>query len=212
MEISWYGLSCFRLSERQHATVLTDPYDGAKVGLPALKAKADVVTISHAAAGHSYTQGITGFEHALDGPGEYEIGNVFITGIATPSENGAAPNVIYLFDFQGFKVAHLGDMISVPSQAQIEDLEMVNVLLVPVGGGNSLNAAKAAEIVSMIEPEIVIPMHYQRPGLKLDLEPVERFLAEMGVTDVQEESSLRISAGSTPEETQVVLLTPRGES
>ena len=212
MEISWYGLSCFRLSERQHASVITDPYDGAKVGLPALKTKADVVTMSHASAGHNFAKGISGHTHALNGPGEYEIGNVFITGIATSADNGAAPNVVYLFDFQGFKVAHLGDMINVPSQSQIEDLEMVNVLLVPVGGGNSLNAAKAAEIVSMIEPNIVIPMHYQRPGLKLELEPVDRFLAEMGVTDIQEESSLRISSSSLPEETQVVLLVPRGES
>ena len=211
MEISWFGLSCFRLSERRHASVMTDPYNGSKVGLSAIKAKADVVTVSHAAPGHDYTKAISGNSHTLVGPGEYEIGNVFITGIATPRDNGDSRNMIYLFDFQGLKVAHLGDIVNVPTQSQIEALELVNVLLVPVGGGGSLNAAKAAEIVSMLEPNLVIPMHYQQPGLNLELEPVDKFLAEMGATDVPQENSLRLSTSSLPEESQVVLLNAKGD-
>jgi L-ascorbate metabolism protein UlaG (beta-lactamase superfamily) len=145
----------------------------------------------------------------LTGPGEFEIGGVFITGIATTEEPEATENVLYLFDYGGLTVAHLGDMAKVPTQTQIEALEQVNVLLVPVGGGNSLNAAQASEIVSMLEPSIVIPMHYKIPGLKLKLEGVERFLNEMGVSAPEKESTLKISTGSLPEETRVVLLTPR---
>lgn len=113
MEITWYGLSCFRLSERKHATVVTDPYNG-KLGLPGLKLKADVVTISHDAAGHNYAEGIAGTQHTLIGPGEYEIGNVFITGIVTRSTARANHNVIYLFDYDGLKIAHLGDLDECP--------------------------------------------------------------------------------------------------
>jgi L-ascorbate metabolism protein UlaG (beta-lactamase superfamily) len=208
MELTWYGLSCFRLVERKYASIITDPYSPT-LGLGELKLKADVVTVSHDASGHNYTRGVGGSEHVLNGPGEYEIGGVFITGIATNGKNAEQRNIIYLFDFDGLTVAHLGDMSEVPSQKQIEALELVNVLLVPVGGGSSLNAAKASELVSMLEPNIVIPMHYQLPKLGVKLEEVDRFLKEMGATDAKEESSLKVNAGSFPEETEVVLLTPK---
>jgi L-ascorbate metabolism protein UlaG (beta-lactamase superfamily) len=208
MELTWYGLSCFRMSERGQAAVVTDPYE-SNVGLPPLKLRADVVTVSHNAPGHNHIQAVAGCRHALTGPGEYEIGGVFITGIATGQEARTTRNVLYLFDFNGLTVAHLGDMDKVPSQTQIEALEQVNVLLVPVGGGNSLNAAQAAELVSMLEPNIVVPMHYKIDGLNLPLDSVERFLKEMGVTESGAETSLKVTASSLPEETQVALLTPR---
>jgi L-ascorbate metabolism protein UlaG (beta-lactamase superfamily) len=208
MEITWYGLSCFRLTERKHATIVTDPYNG-KLGLPQLKLKSDVVTISHDAKGHNYGTAISGKTHTLTGPGEYEIGNVFITSIITDNSEEAKRNILFMFDFDGVTVAHLGDMNTVPKQAQIEALEQVNVLLVPVGGGNSLNAAQASELVSMLEPNIVIPMHYALPGLKVDLEGVDRFLKEMGVTEPTEESTLKISKGNLPEETETVILIPK---
>ena len=208
MEITWYGLSCFRITERKHATVVTDPYNG-KLGLPALKLKSDVITISHNAAGHNDVKSVSGWEHALDGPGEYEIGSVFFTGIKTNHTAESSRNVLFMFDYGGLTVAHLGDMKKVPSQTQIDALEQVNILLVPVGGGNSLNAAQAAELVSMLEPNIVIPMHYQIPGLKLELETVDRFLKEMGVSEPKEEDSLKISSSNLPEETETVILTPK---
>ncbi len=208
MEITWYGLSCFRITERKHATVVTDPFHPT-LGLPPLKLKGDVITISHEAKGHSYIEGVSGQQHVLRGPGEYEMGSVFITGIATPAEAGATQNVIYLFDYDGMTVAHLGDMQKVPSQTQIEALEEVGVLLLPVGGGKSLNAAQASELVSMLEPNIVVPMHYQLPGLGVDLNAVERFLKEMGVTEPKQDTSLKVAPGSLPEETEIVLLVPR---
>ena len=208
MELTWYGLSCFRITERRYATVITDPY-GAKLGLPALKLRGDVVTISHDARGHSNASAVTTTHRVLDGPGEYEIGGVFITGIATFAEKTEVRNVIYVFDYEGLTVAHLGDLNHVPTQKQIEALEEVSILLVPVGGGAGLNAAQASEVVSMVEPNIVVPMHYGLPALKLELETVDRFLKEMGVTDVKEESSLKITSGSLPEETETVILIPK---
>ncbi len=209
MEIHWYGMSCFRITERKHATIVTDPYTTG-LGLAELKLKGDVVTISHDAPGHNYSPAVSGVEHVLNGPGEYEIGSVFITGIATPSRDRKFNNVIYVFDYDGLTVAHLGDIGDVPSQKQIEDLELVNVLLVPVGGGSSLNAARAAELVSMIEPNIVIPMHYHLPGLKTKLDPLDKFLKEMGATDVKEETSFKAtSVEGLPEGTEVVILSSK---
>lgn len=208
MEITWYGLSCFRLVERKHATVVTDPYSKT-IGLPELKLRADVITISHKAKGHSNVSAVSGSKQVLDGPGEYEIGGVFITAISTYRKSNADRNILYVFDMGGVTVAHLGDLQQVPEQKEIEALGQVNVLLTPVGGGNSLNAAQAAELVSILEPNIVVPMHYKIPGLKLDLDDVDRFLKEMGVTESREEASLKITSSSLPEETETVLLKPK---
>jgi len=209
MDITWYGLSCFRITERKHPTIISDPYNGKSVGLPNLKLKGDIVTISHDAPGHNNVTAVSGMAHCLAGPGEYEIGGVFITAIVTDGNSDDARNVIYVYDYNGLTVAHLGDMQKVPPQTQIEALEEVNILLVPVGGGNSLNAAQASELVSMIDPNIVIPMHYSLPNLKPELEDVDRFLKEMGVTEPKQEESLRISASNLPDETETVILVPK---
>jgi L-ascorbate metabolism protein UlaG (beta-lactamase superfamily) len=208
MEITWYGLSCFRLIEQNMAAVVTDPYN-SNVGLSAPELRADVVTISHDASGHNYLDAVEGYEYALTGPGEYEIGGVFITAISTAQEPKDLRNILFMFDYDGIIIAHLGDMERVPSQPQIEALDQIHVLLVPVGGGKSLNAAQAAELVSMLEPNIVVPMHYDIPGLDLELDGVERFLSEMGVTEPDKDPVLKVSSGSLSNETEVFVLTPK---
>jgi L-ascorbate metabolism protein UlaG (beta-lactamase superfamily) len=210
MEITWYGHSCFRLSERNFASVVMDPYDDS-IGYPALKLKADIVTVSHEAPGHSYVEAVKGEKRVLTGPGEYEIGGVFVTAISTnpggrKKQADDKANTLYLFDFEGLTVCHLGDMNHVPTQAQIEALGTVTVALVPVGGGGGLTAAQAAEVISVIEPSIVIPMHYLTPTTTLKLEPVDKFLKEMGLTTVKTEPSLKVSRSSLPEETHVMVL------
>lgn len=211
MEITWYGLSCFRLTERGLATVVTDPYDSQAVGYEGLKLKADIVTISHDAPGHNYTNGVKGYSRLITGPGEFEIGGVFITGIQTNGyskhEVDVPRNTLYVFDYEGVTVAHLGDLSRVPSQAEIEALGTVHVALVPVGGGGGLNAAKAAEVISLLEPGYVIPMHYSTSASTLKLAPLNKFLKEMGLGEVEALPSLKVTRSTIPEETRVVTLT-----
>jgi len=210
MEITWYGLSCFRLTERGLAAVVTDPYDSRATGFEALKLRADIVTISHAAPGHNYTNSVKGYEHLITGPGEYEIGGVFITGIQTNGHGKSNPydprNTLYVFDYDGVTVAHLGDLRRVPSQTEVEALGTVNVALVPVGGGGGLNSAKAAEVISLLEPGFVIPMHYGISPGAIKLAPLGKFLKEMGLGNVETLPSLKITRNSIPEETRVVVL------
>jgi L-ascorbate metabolism protein UlaG (beta-lactamase superfamily) len=210
MEITWYGLSCFRLTERGLATVVTDPYDHRVAGYEALKLKADIVTISHDAPGHNFSSGVKGNAHAITGPGEFEIGSVFITGIQTNGHTKKDPddlrNTLYVFDYEGVNVAHLGDLSRVPTQTEIEALGTVHVALVPVGGGRGLNASKAAEVISLLEPGIVIPMHYGTPACEIKLAPLSKFLKEMGLNDLEAQPSLKITKSSIPEETRVVVL------
>jgi len=211
MELVWYGLSCFRLSERGKATVLTDPFDES-IGLPALKVKADVVTVSHDAPGHSNVKAVKGKPRTITLPGEYEIGGVFITGIRMePKEKkakGESPNTLYVFDFDGLTVAHLGDLAYVPTQSQIENLGTVDIALVPAGGGQALSPAKAAEVISRIEPSIVIPMHFKTSKEQAGLGSVGRFLTEMGAAKIEPVQSLKVNKGSLSEETQVIVLEP----
>lgn len=210
MEINWHGLSCFRLTERGMASVITDPYDHNSAGFSALKLRGEIVTVSHDAPGHNYISAVKGRSRVITGPGEFEIGGVFITGVQTNSRSKSSSkelrNTLYVFDYDGITVAHLGDIKKVPNQTEVESLGGVNVALVPVGGGGSLNAAKAAEIVSLLEPGIVIPMHYQLPESKLKLSPLSRFLKEMGVGKIEPVPSLKITRTSVPAESRVVVL------
>jgi len=210
MEITWYGHSCFRLSERALASVVTDPFDHKTVGYRPLKLRADIVTVSHDASGHNCVTAVKGRKHVLTGPGEYEIGGVFITGVQTNGrikrDKNERKNTLYVFDYNGVSVAHLGDIRRVPGQTEIEALGTVNVVLVPVGGGGGLNAAKAAEVVSLLEPGIVIPMHYSTSSSALELAPLSRFLKEMGLSSVEPVDSLKVTRTTIPDETKVVVL------
>ena len=213
MEITWYGHSCFRLTERNYATVVTDPFDHKSIGYDALKLKSDIVTVSHDAPGHNNRDAVKGTSHLIDGPGEFEIGGVFVTGVQTDggsgrkkSKDAATRNTIYVFDYDGITVAHLGDLKQTPTQSEIESLGTINVALVPVGGGGGLNAAKAAEIISLLEPNLVIPMHYSTPATKLPLDSLNKFIKEMGLSKSETQPSLKVTRSGLPDETHVIVL------
>lgn len=205
MEIIWYGHACFRLKGRQ-GTVVTDPYDKS-VGLSLPNLKADIITISHDSPHHNAIDSVKGEYKIVDSPGEYEINDIFVTAVNMDSaKNSSSHNIVYVIDLEDIKVCHMGDLNRVPSQSQVEDMGNIDVLLVPVGGGQALNATQAAEVISLIEPYMVIPMHYQLPGLKIEFDPVSKFLKEMGITKSETIDSLKITPATLPEETQIILL------
>lgn len=209
MEIVWYGHSCFRITERNMATVVTDPYDHKAIGYSALKLKADIVTTSHDAPGHSNEKAVKGAKWKISGAGEYEIGGVFLTAVPTgkSDKDGNGLNMAFAFDYDGVNVAHLGNIKAVPTRKQIETFGNVDVLLVPVGGGGSLNAAKAAEVVNLIEPGIVIPMHYSTPDTTLELNSLDAFLKQMGLgSEFEEQESLKVGKRDIPGDTKVIVL------
>ena len=212
MEITWHGHSCFRITERSMASVVTDPYDPQVVGYDPGKLRADVVTLSCDKPAHNYVKAIRGRAFEVIGPGEYEVGGVFITGVLINgskrknAEEGFR-NTVYVIDYNGLKIVHLGELNSVPSQTEVEGLGEVNVALVPVGGKSSLNAAKAAEVISLLEPGIVIPMHYGVNRSVMKLDPLSKFLKEMGLTAVETEESIKLTSSNVlPEETRVMIL------
>ena len=217
VEITWLGHSCFRLRDRA-ATVVTDPY-GKDLGLNLVRVRADIVTVSHDADDHNYVKGVKGDFQVLTGPGEYEVSSVFVTGLELRGDRKAKKeaasrphNTVFVFEFDDLTVCHLGDLNLVPTQAQVEEaLGEVDVLLIPVGGGESLNAAQASEVVSLLEPHIVIPMHYHIPGGDAKLDSVGKFLKEMGLDKVPPQEALKVGRSSLPDDTQVVVLEMRSK-
>ncbi len=202
------GHSCFRIRASQ-AVVITDPYPpdlGYSLGKPA----ANIVTVSHQHPSHSYTQGIGGEPRLITGPGEYEISGILIIGIAAfhDAERGRkrGKNTVYLMEVDGITVCHLGDLGHVLTAEQIEEIDDVDVLLLPVGGVSTIDAPMAAEVIRQLEPKVVVPMHYKTQALNRELEPVEKFLKEMGMERVDSQPKLSLSRSNLPASTQVFLL------
>ena len=208
MEISWLGHSCFRIKGRQ-ATVITDPYP-PDLGYSLGKPTAHIVTVSHQHPGHSYVQGIGGEPRLVTGPGEYEISGVLIAGIATfhDRERGQkrGKNTVYLMEVDEVSICHLGDLGHVLTTEQVEEIDDVDVLLLPVGGVSTINASMAAEIVRQLEPRVVVPMHYKTEALSWELEPVDKFLKEIGVEQIASQPKLSLTRSSLPATTQIFLL------
>jgi L-ascorbate metabolism protein UlaG (beta-lactamase superfamily) len=207
MDIHWYGHSCFRLRASE-GVIVTDPY-GRDLGLKLPKIRADIVTVSHDHPGHNAAAAIQGEPFIIDRPGEYEVRGIFVVGVRMDHDARGGGNLgfsaAYCITADSITVCHLGDLGHRPTQAQVEALGQVDVLMVPVGGHNTIGAALAAEVVSLIDPAFVIPMHFHSPG-RADLEPVDRFLTEMGVAKADPVEVLKVSPSRLTDEPQVVLL------
>jgi L-ascorbate metabolism protein UlaG (beta-lactamase superfamily) len=137
---------------------------------------------------------------------------VFITGIQTGGQKtqGTVQNeehgTLYLFDFDPLTIAHLGDLDRILTQAEIEAIGTVNIALVPFGSQHGLSAARAAEVINQLEPNIVIPMYYAETPTGIPLDTLSKFLKEMGLSEVAKQPSLKVTSQSLPVETQVIVL------
>ncbi|MFA4835669.1 MAG: MBL fold metallo-hydrolase [Dehalococcoidia bacterium] len=208
MEITWLGHSCFRIKGKE-AVIVTDPFDKTS-GYNLGKITADIVTISHDHPQHSFASGVGGDPKVLSGPGEYEIAGVFIYGTRTFHDNtkgqARGKNVIYLMEIDDVKVCHLGDLGHALSAAQVEEISDTDVLMVPVGGVSTIDAAGAAEIINALQPKIVIPMHYKTAAVTMELDPLDKFLKEMGRKEVAPLPKLSVNKSALPIDTQIVVL------
>jgi L-ascorbate metabolism protein UlaG (beta-lactamase superfamily) len=210
MEISWLGHSCFQLRGK-NVTLITDPFS-PQLGYSLGKINAPIVTISHNHPGHNYASGVGGSPRIVSGPGEYEISDVLITGVASYHDNKRGKelgrNTIYIIHMDDLVVCHLGDLGHILQEEQLEEVADADVLLIPIGGQNTINAAQAAEVISQVEPHIIIPMHY-RPPVGDAPNPLDKFCREMGIETINPQPKLLITRSALPAETQVVILSSR---
>ncbi len=211
MEIQWLGHSCFRLRSRD-TTIVTDPPDGSTgYALPSLTA--NVVTVSHQHRGHNAVDACGGNPRIIEGPGEYEVAGVLIDGVRTyhDAKQGAerGRNTAYVFELEDLRICHLGDLGHILTPEQTEVMSDLDILLAPIGGHSTIDAAGAAEVVALLEPKLVIPMHYKTGASTGDYDPLEPFLKQMGLGEVAPQARLNVTQSNLPSQTQVVVLEPR---
>jgi len=207
MTITWHGFSCFKIEEKLaggEVSLMTDPFapeDGKK--LPR-NASADVVTVSHDHPRHGNVKDVGGTPFIIDGPGEYEIKVVFVTGAPTfhDLEGGKEKgrNTMYYITVGDVHLVHLGDLKHPLEEKHMEELHNIDVLFVPVGGGDVLTAKQAVEVIGQLEPRIIIPMHYRAGGFGAKLDGVEPFLRAMGVAKPEAAARYKVSKKELPQE------------
>ncbi len=215
IDIWWYGQACFRIKGR-NTTIVVDPYDANFTGLSPLKVEGDVVCITHDHEDHNNAQAVKGTSDAkspfvTSGPGEYEISGVNIVGVSSFHDNKEGEergkNTVYKITIDDVDFVHLGDLGQKKlTQVQIETLSSCDVLFIPVGGVYTISAGDVPDIISAIEPKIIVPMHYKVAKLKFDLDPVSKFLEVMGKEKLEPISKLSISKEKLPQEVEIAVL------
>ena len=190
---------------------MTDPV-GKNTGYSMTRQTADIVTLSHDHAGHTNLNAVKPDFQVIQGPGEYEMHEVFVTGIRTyhDDKKGALRgyNTAYVIELEGLRIAHLGDLGHNLTESQAEELDNVDVMMIPVGGGTTLNAELAADLVSRLGPKSVIPMQYQTPAGDSDLATVDAFVKLLGVAAPEPVEKLTLKSSDLTDTIQIFLLTP----
>jgi L-ascorbate metabolism protein UlaG (beta-lactamase superfamily) len=213
MEISWLGHSCFQLRGK-NVVLITDPFASSQGDTSRLsKPNTSIVTVSHNHPGHNNTGAVSGNPRIVRAPGEYEINDVLITGVASYHDDKHGKdygrNTIYIIHIDELAICHLGDLGHTLYEEQLEEVADADILFVPIGGEHTLNATQAAEVISQIEPHIVVPMHYHSSATDETSPVLATFCREMGVEAIHPQPKLTVTRNSLPIEMQVVLLATR---
>ena len=218
MVIQYYGHSCFKMITKpagrgkEDVNIFFDPFD-KKIGLRPPQGQADVVLVSHAHSDHNNAEALRGEPYVIDIPGEYSAKGVNIIGIDSyhDNKNGAESgnNTIFVIESEELRVCHLGDLGTELTEKQLEKINGVDILMIPVGGNYTIDGKMAKEIVKKIEPSIIIPMHYKMKGTAADvkIESEDKFCAEMGNCPKNKVSRINIKKKELKDqEMQVILM------
>lgn len=210
MDIYWYGQACFKIKGK-NTTVVVDPFEPDFTGLKLPKdLEAGIVLSTHNHKDHNNFNAVSGNPVKISGPGDYEACGVAIIGVevfhdkAGGKERGK--NTVYNISMDGLNLVHLGDIGHKLTEEQLQGIGAADILMVPVGGVYTINSKEAQEVVTQLEPKIIIPMHYGINGLAFTLEGIDLFLKDMGVEAFEPQSKLTITRDKLPEEPQVVVL------
>ncbi len=215
MQITYHGHSCFKL-KGELGSVVTDPFDDKVVGVPLARLSAEIITVSHQHPDHNAAAKVKGTTKRanpflIDQAGEYEVGGISVFGVKTFHDqvNGAEKghNTVFKILLDNVSICHLGDLAHQLDDKQLDDIGMVDVLLVPVGGPYSLMDEAALKVINAISPNIVIPMHYRTDDYPSDsrLRGLEPFLQVYGMSP-EPVDKLIVDKDRLPEETQLVVL------
>lgn len=217
MNIKWYGQSCFLLTDENGVRILTDPC-GPQTGYTVKNVYCDAVTVSHQHFDHNYLLAAAGEPDVIEAPGEYEVKGVKIKGFPVFHDKcGGAKrgsNVMFLFEMDGIRILHAGDIGHQLSRETVAEIGLVDVLLVPIGGTYTLDYLEAREFANSLRPSVVIPMHYATPGCTLrELDDCGNFVATVQDCRIHKLNDCEASVFSnTLGEDRVLVLDPAVET
>lgn len=214
MQIIWHGQSFFEIitssGKNNYLTIGIDPFS-SEIGLRVPKVRADIVLVTHSHYDHNNIKEIEGNPFLIEGPGEYEIRQVFILGIPAFHDDNQGKErgliTIYTIETEDLKICHLGDIGQKELNSdQLEKIGPVDILMIPVGGQYTISGKEAVKIMSQIEPKIIIPMHYALPKLKVKLQEVDKFLKMLGIKKLEPINKLTIKKKDLSEEEAKIIL------
>lgn len=209
MKIKWLGHSCFKIIGSNGVRILTDPFDD-NVGYKIPSVEAEIVTTSHSHYDHNYVDCVIGNFEVINTIGNFNVKGVPITGILTyhDNENGTkrGNNIIYKFEVDGLSICHMGDIGHMLTPEQVIAIGKVDVIFIPVGGNYTVDAEGAIEVINMLNPKLILPMHYKTPVINLDIAGVEVFVDKIGGAEKINSQVLEVNASQLPNERKVILL------
>jgi L-ascorbate metabolism protein UlaG (beta-lactamase superfamily) len=210
MQLFWHGYSSVRIESKNGdkvCTLVTDPFENeAAIRFPRTT-EPDVVLLSREDRKKFNLEGPGGSPFVISEPGEYEVKGVFITGIQDPASNDGS--VIYRIISEGMSIAFFGQVKRKPTDDELEKLENVDVLLLSVGGGESISSGDASDIISEIEPRIVVPINYDLPGIKTKLGSVDTFCKQLGACERENMNRLKLQKKDLPPDSMLVAVLDR---
>ena len=189
MIIQYYGHSCFKITTKpagrgqEDVNIFLDPFDKT-VGLRPPQGQANLALVSHDHHDHNNVSALKGEPTVLDIPGEYSVQGINIIGLDSHHDNKKGEergkNTIFILETEDIRLCHLGDLGSTLSEKQLEDINGVDVLMIPIGGNYTIDGKTAVEIIKQIEPRVIIPMHFKMNGSKVEIDDEKKFCAAIG--------------------------------
>ncbi|MCJ7811176.1 MAG: MBL fold metallo-hydrolase [Dehalococcoidia bacterium] len=215
MKVKWLGHACFLLTSESGLRIITDPYTPGVYGLdyapPA--ETADIVTVSHDHADHNNVAAVKGNPQVVRGVGSHEAKGIQFKGIATAHDESSGKergaNTIFCFTLDGINVCHLGDVGHDLSDSTVAAIGDVDLLLIPVGGNFTIDAALANRLCQKLAPKVVIPMHFKNarcPGFPVT--GVDDFTRGRQQVKTIDGSEIELKKGQLPTTTETIVLKP----
>lgn len=209
MKIKWLGHSCFKMLGSNGVRILTDPFDD-NVGYKLPSVEAEIVTTSHSHYDHNFVDCVIGDFDIINTVGEFNIKGVSIIGVPTYHDNEMGGkrgnNIVYKFEIDGINICHMGDLGHVLTEAQLKAIGSVDIVFIPVGGNYTIDAEVAMEVIDMLKPKMIFPMHYKTPLIHFDIAGVENFIEKFEHVKKVNSQVLEINPAELPEAKTVVLL------
>ncbi|MFQ6050823.1 MAG: MBL fold metallo-hydrolase [Candidatus Hydrothermarchaeota archaeon] len=207
-EIEWLGHACFKITDREGICIVTDPFSQKDVGYRTPEVEADIALVSHDHFDHNKVKVLKGKPSVIKGEGKKKAKNIEFKGIETFHDDSKGrmrgKNTVFVFEVDGVRFCHLGDLGHILDENQIRDIGEVDVLFIPVGGTFTINAREADKVIEQLTPKIIVPMHYKTEVVTLPIEPLNKFLENK--TEVERTKKLIVERETLPEVPKIVVL------